>query len=31
LENQIIPNEARRAEVLHRCPDLGRLLDALAF
>lgn len=29
LRDQIIPHEARRAEVLRRCPDLARLLDVL--
>jgi hypothetical protein len=29
LRDQISPNEVRRAEVLKRCPDLGRLLREL--
>lgn len=29
LTRHVTPNEARRAEILKRCPDLGRLLAAL--
>lgn len=29
LRDHIIPHEARRAEVLRRCPDLARLIDML--